>query len=127
MSIRPIARGLHVCEMLVTEKGTNNVSLINAFSRRHVGAFPSTPQRFGVYSLLSGGLGAVTMRVQVSRIEDPDFVYERSMVVVFEDRVQEVQFVLRLSDVVFPKPGQYSVVLSADGEWIAETRLKVAA
>jgi hypothetical protein len=126
MSIRPVARGLQACEVVVVETGTNNVSLINCFTRRHVGAFPSPPMRFALYSLLSGGLGAITMTVEISRIEDTKLVYRRSMVVMFEDRVQEARFVLRLADVAFPEPGVYSVVLFADDEWIAQTRLTVA-
>ena len=119
MSIRPTARGLQVCEQVIVEAATNNVSPISCFTRRHVGAFPSAPMRFAIYSLLSGGLGAVTMRVEIGRIEDTRLVYRRSMVVVFEDRVIESRFVLRLTDVVFPEPGIYSVVLFADDEWIA--------
>ena len=65
------------------------------------------------------------MKVEISRIEDSQFVYQRSMVAMFGDRVQAVRFVLRLTEVVFPTPGDYSVVLSADDEWIAETRLEV--
>ena len=126
MSIRPVARGLQVCEQIVVEAGTSNVSLVNCFTRRHVGVFPSPPMRFALYSLLSGGLGAVTMAMEISRIEDTKLVYRRSMVMVFEDRVQEARFVLRLPDVVFPEPGVFSVVLFADDEWIAQTRLAVA-
>jgi hypothetical protein len=126
MSIRPVARGLHVCEQVVVETGTNNVTLVNCFTRRHVSAFPSSPMKFALYSLLSGGLGAVTMAMEISRIEDTKFVYRRAMVLVFEDRVQEARFILRLSDVVFPEPGVYSVVLFADDVWIAQTRLSVA-
>ena len=126
MSIRPVARGIHVCEQVVVEVGTSNVSLINCFTRRHVGAFPSAPMRFAVYSLLAGGLGAVTMTVEISRLEDTRLVYRRPMVMVFEDRVQEVRFVLRLAEVVFPEPGAYSVVLFADDEWIAQSRLGIA-
>jgi hypothetical protein len=125
MSIRPVARGLHVCEQVVVEVGTNNVSLINCFTRRHAGAFPASPMRFALYTLLSGGLGAVTMVVEISRMEDTRLVYRRSMVVVFEDRVIESRFVLRLTGVAFPEPGIYSVVLFADDEWIAQTRLAV--
>ncbi|HKB04694.1 MAG TPA: hypothetical protein VKD90_20895 [Gemmataceae bacterium] len=124
--MRPVARGLHVCEVVVVEAGTSNASLVNCFTRRHAGTFPSAPMRFALYSLLSGGLGAVTMKVEISRIEDTKLVYRRSMVVLFEDRVQEVRFVLRLTDVVFPEPGIYSVVLFADDEWIAQTRLVLA-
>ena len=126
MSVRPVARGLFVCEQVIVEAGSNNVSLINCFTRRHAGTFPSAPMRFAVCSLLAGGLGAVTMRLEISRIEDTKLVYRRSMVTVFEDRVQEARFVLRLTDVIFPEPGVYSVVLFADDEWIAQTRLTVA-
>ena len=126
MSIRPVARGLHVCEQVIVEAGTNNVSLINCFTRRHVGTFPSPPMRLAVYALLSGGLGAVTMRVEISRLQDTKLVYHRSMVVIFEDRVSEVRYILRLTDVVFPDPGDYSVVLFADDEWVAQTRVAVA-
>lgn len=125
MSIRPEARGLVVCDRIDVDPNSKNVSLVNCFSRLHVGQFPSAPVNFGVYSALTGGLGRVVMRVMVSRLPDNRLAYSRDLPVEFKDRVEETRFVLRLQQVVFPEPGQYVVELLADGEWVAQSVVSV--
>ena len=38
---------------------------------------------------------------------------------------REVHVFLRISDLVFPIPGQYQLILLVDGEWVAHRRLRV--
>jgi Family of unknown function (DUF6941) len=125
VSIPPVARGLHLCEQVIIDPGTSNVSLIRCFTRKHVPRFPTPPVRFALYATLTGGLGHVKMRVMLSRLEDNRLVYSRDLPVTFQDRVREVRFILHLSDVVFPDPGQYVIELLADGEWTAQTVIEV--
>lgn len=127
MSIIPQARGLIVCDRIDVDPISRNVSLINCFTRMRAGPFPSPARKFAVYAALTGGLGQVKIRVMVSRLADNRLVYSRDLPVEFRDRVEEVRFVLRLQEVVFPEAGQYVAELLADGEWVAQSVVNVTA
>ena len=43
MSQRPVVVGLLLCESLIVEEGTHNVTLVNCFSKRKAKRFPSEP------------------------------------------------------------------------------------
>jgi hypothetical protein len=54
---RPIALGLTICEKIIVEEKTRNVTLVSCFSKLIVEGFPSPSQRFAVYAVLTDGLG----------------------------------------------------------------------
>ena len=126
MNFRPIARGLFVCDQVTVDPATHDITLINCFTRKRVTRFPSPLLRFSVFTALTGGLGPVMMRVMVSRVVDNRVVYWRDHRAVFRDRVIETRFILRVTDVQFPDPGQYVVEILADGEWVAQTTISVS-
>ncbi|HEX3149105.1 MAG TPA: hypothetical protein VHR66_13595, partial [Gemmataceae bacterium] len=100
-------------------------SLINCFTRLHVGKFPSSKKEIAVFAALTGGFGEVKKRVMVSRVLDNQIQYLQDFPVHFLDRVDEARLVVRVRGLVFSEPGQYAVELLADGEWIAQTVLTV--
>lgn len=55
----PTVIGLVVCEQVVVEKNTDNLSLINCFTIKKVAAFPSDPQKFAVVAFMTDGLGDI--------------------------------------------------------------------
>ena len=57
----PSSVGLFLCERTITEEHTHNLTAVNQFSRWRVETFPSPPQRFSVFALLTGGLGNVKL------------------------------------------------------------------
>jgi hypothetical protein len=125
MKLTPTARGLFVCERVDVDRHHRNVSLINCYTGLHVGSFPSKPREFAIFAGLTGGFGLVNMRVMVSRLSDNHVVYSGVVPVEFRDRVEEVRFILRVKNVVFPGPGIYAVELLAEREWVAQTTLNV--
>jgi hypothetical protein len=126
MKFLPTARGLLACEQVIVQPKTNIVTLTNCFTKKRVPVFPSPPLKFAVFAALTGGLGKVIMKVMVSRLDDNRMVYSRNLPTEFRDRIIETRFVLRLTDVVFPDPGEYVVELLADGEWVAQTVIKLS-
>ena len=122
----PIALGLSLCETFVVEEGTSNVSLINTFHRRHVERFPSPPQQFGVYAVLTSGLGDATIELVINRLDTDEEIYVRRFPWHFSDRLMEVRILYRIKYCSFPKAGVYQATLLVDGDWIAHRRFQAA-
>ena len=125
VSIRPIVRGVMLCERVIVEDGTHNVSPINVFTRRWVNGFPSSPLQFDVFPLLAGGKGRVRITVRVSRGDTLESILARNDTIDFADKLQEVRFIRRFTGCVFPVPGRYQAELVADNDLIAMTTFDV--
>ena len=125
MAETPMARGLIVCEQIIVDHHSRNISLINRYSGWNVERFPSAPQRFSVFALLTNGSGSCTMKVVISRMIDDEVVYERRMPLYFPSPVVEVPFTLRITQCEFPEAGNYVVQLFAQDELIADTVLRI--
>lgn len=95
MSIRPVARGLFLCEHVQLPPDSKNYSLSNCFNGLRVPKFPSPPFDFNVFAVLTGGLGVVRIWLIVSRLQDNSTIYSRQFPVKFIDRVAEVRFSVR--------------------------------
>jgi hypothetical protein len=123
MSQRPVAIGLLVCEQVIVEENTGNVTLVNCFRRRKVAGFPADPFPFVVFAILTDGSGQITLEVRIERLDTLDEVYQVSHTIRFPDPLQEVRCVIRLRDCSFPVAGPYQVTLLADNEPIAQRRI----
>jgi hypothetical protein len=122
---RPVALGLTLCESVIIEEGTKNVSLINCFTGLKVAGFPSTPRPFCVLAALMDGKGDGTIDVMLTRLDSDDVVYELRRRAHFPDRLTEVRVLFRINECSFPAPGWYDVTLLVDGEWVAQRRVRV--
>ena len=125
MDEQPVALGLMVCEKVIVEERTHNVSLINCFISMKVETLPSEPRRFDVFAALTNGFGDVNLEVVIERLDTWEPVYRRVQSVRFVDRLQEVRFILRISNVSFPVAGAYQVTLSADGDLLAQHEMRI--
>jgi hypothetical protein len=91
-----------VCEQVIVEKLTDNVSLINCFTRRLVGQFPSQPVKFAVVAFLTDGFGDIPLDVVILRLDTEEEVFRESRQVRFVDRLQEVRFLISRQQLLFP-------------------------
>ncbi len=121
----PVVRGLTICEKVIVEEGTKNVTLVSTFTKLVVGEFPSPPQRFAVYTVLTEGEGAGTIDLVVTQLETSEKVFEGSLPVRFSDRLTELRILFRVTTCIFPEPGTYQITLLLDGEWLAQRSLRV--
>jgi len=121
----PVAVGLLVCEKLIIEKGTDNVTLVNCFNERRVRQFPSEPLSFVLYAILANGLGDIALTIAVQSLEDYEDVKRFTKVFRFTDPLGEFRCTVNLRDIVFPAAGAYQVGLLADGEFVAHKRITI--
>lgn len=122
----PIALGLTICERVIVEKDTENVSLIGLHTRTFVERLPGRIPPFCVSSTLTGsdGSGNVDLRIQLIRTMEVVNSYRQT--VYFPNRLTEMRVIFRLNQCDAPEPGLYQVQLLVDDEWLAQRRFEVA-
>ena len=59
---RPSAVRLTLCQVVIVEEQTRNVTPVNGFSRLAVEKLPSDPHEFIVFAILTDGLGPMTLK-----------------------------------------------------------------
>ena len=125
MAQRPNAVGLFLCEQVIVEEGTGNVTLVNCFTYRKVRQFPSERSSFVVFFLLTDGFGPVPVQVVIQRLDTLDEIYKYSRVLQFTSPLQEARCTLRVQGLSFPVPGSYEVTLFAGGDPIASRKVRI--
>ena len=124
MAKLPVAVGLSLCEQVVIEDKTHNMTLVNCFSHRTLDNFPSeTP--FTVFALLTGGFGEMPLDVVVQELDDFDEIYRISLPARFASPLRTLRCTGRVRDCSFPQPGHYLVSLLAGGEIVAQRKLQL--
>lgn len=125
MNELPILRQLLVCEKLIIERDSNNVSLINCHSIRRAGRFPTPPISFAVYGLLTDGYGSFTIQLEITRLETADLIFRRMFPMTFADRLRGQDLACRISDLVLPAAGKYEILLSVNQELLGITSIEL--
>jgi hypothetical protein len=125
MNQPPIAIGLSLCEQVVIEEKTRNLTLVNCFNHRRVSRFPSEEISFIVLALLTDGLGDMTIDLVIYRSDTMEEVFRRSNQVQLASPLNEYRLRVGVEKCSFPTAGSYHVSLLADNELIAQRRLKV--
>src|SRR5688572_13316982 len=105
MAELPITRGVFLCENVIVEAGTRNVSLINCFTKRFVDVFPSPPQHFNVFAIIIDGHGTMPLRLLVLDLKDDRLLFEFTGTVRYTSPLQELRTLIPVSNLVFPTAG----------------------
>jgi hypothetical protein len=122
---RPNAVGLMLCQQVIIEEKTRNVTLVNNFTRLQLRTFPSRGQQFVAHAMLTDGLGEVNFGLHVSRVDTLEEIALRSWRIRFTDPLRQVHVVVRLPNFSFPAPGRYAFSLEVEREEISECVLTV--
>ena len=122
----PLSIGLTLCNSLIIEEGTRNLTYVGTFSGFRAADFPFTPAPFYVVSTLIGGHGEGELTLTVTHQATDDELFALRRRLSFPDRLMEVKAVVRLGNCEFPEPGAYLMTLLKDGEWVAQRRFQVA-
>ena len=123
----PIVLGLTVCEKAIVEEGTRNVTLVSTFTKLLVDEFPTSPQKFSVYVVLTEGHGNGIINVVISSLETNREVHQTRGPIHFPDQLMEMRLLFNVTNCVFPAPGAYQLMLVLDGECLALRRIHVLA
>lgn len=123
----PVVIGLFLCEQVIIEEGTRNLTLVNCFRQRQVKQFPSESAPFTVFALLTNGIGEMPMALVIQRLDTLDEIYRRSAQVKFAGPLQEYWFRPLVQHCSFPVAGHYQACLFANHELIAQRAFAVLA
>jgi hypothetical protein len=122
---RPLALSLQVCEKVVIEAETRNLTLVNCFTQRVVESDPPEPISFIVCSNLIGGRGQMSLHVRVESLEGFDIIAERTGVISFRDPFHEIRLRVSMQEVSFPTEGGYQIVLLVDEKVVASRKIEI--
>src|SRR5436190_16945310 len=101
---RPTAVGLTLCRLVIVEEKTQNVTLVNSFQRLEVDVFPSPAAPFYVYTVLTDGMGEVTLNLVVSQCDTLDDIYTRSFNATFRSPLRQSRLYWQVRSCSFPAP-----------------------
>jgi len=125
MSQRPGVIGLLLCEQVIVEEKTRNITPVNCFTSRTVEQLPSETFPFIVFAILTDGAGEISLEVIIQRLDSLDEIYRSSLSFRFTNPLQEVRCIFRIRDCSFPVSGYYQVTLLADNESVAQRKFRI--
>jgi hypothetical protein len=125
MPQRPTVLSLTICEKVIVEAGTQNITLVSCFRGLRVDGFPSPPQRFCLFAVLTNGHGEVIIDWHLERLDALTTVKTYQTTVRFTDRLQEIPVSVRLTKLSFPAAGWYQFTMFLNGEPAARRLLHV--
>jgi hypothetical protein len=122
----PMALGLTICEDMVVETPSRDVSLVRSFTGLPVEHFPANARPLCLFSALTDGFGTADLLLQVGHFSDAyEEIYRVQTNLAFPDPLRIVYYVMRLARCPLPGPGIYLFTLSANGQWLAQRSLRV--
>lgn len=121
--VAPKVLALAVCEMIVRDEVTKNLSLIGLFNTITASEFPARHDRLHVFVSLSQRHGLLPCLV---RILDPDdnSLFEAPGLVKFDNPLGVVDANFEIRGLVLPKPGIYVVEFKCQEEVLLTRRFE---
>lgn len=120
----PVVIGVTVCEQVIVEERTRNITLVNCLTRLRVQEMPSEPQRLVIHAWLTDGIGDGTIRMELLHPDTLEEIMTWEDQVSFTNPLQEFRAAFR-GELSFPVEGRYQVNLLADGASIAQRTFDV--
>ena len=114
MEPHPVTVGLMLANQVIVDRTTLNPSMVGTFTGLGVEEFPSTPQRFSVWSALTRGTGSGTIELRVFSVRTGQQIYAHRAIIYFPDLTDVVYASFRVRTIRFPQPGYYLFRLFVD-------------
>ena len=119
----PVAIGLLLCEQVIVDAKSRNLTPVNCFGMRKLDAIPGTVD-FHIVAWLADGLGEMPLRLSICRLDNLDEVFRLEHELKFSDRLRDMRFTARVRNCVIPAAGYYEVMLTVGGELVAHRRVQ---
>src|SRR5258708_26904698 len=119
MTHRATAIGMVLCEQVIVEEGTHNVTPVNCFNYRELDELPGAITFF-VLAWLADGEGEMSVEIVVERLDTLEDIYRFAKKAVFKDRLRDTRCMARIRDCSFPMAGQYQVPFMVDRDLVAQ-------
>ena len=125
MATVPIAAGMTLCDYVIFEEKSRKPTLVGCFTTLRIRQFPRRLQPFSLFATLSDGLGDVTIDLVATHLETGEEVFSFHRKARFDDPLADRHWHLRVNNFDVPEPGSFQFMLTGNGEWIAQRRLRI--
>jgi hypothetical protein len=125
VSITPVAKALYLCDGHIGFP-SQKTDLMGIFNAIRPPQYPYRQKQLLMFAQLLGGLGQVPFYIDIRFAADGTLVHStKARLLNSPDRDTVVQMVYTSGACVFPHPGIYLVELACNGQWVADTKLKL--
>ncbi len=129
MDMQPLAHAMVLCDEVWNDRSTGKNFLLGTFSSIAAHNFPCQHPQIHVYVVISDCRGVTPIALRLLYL-DPDQtsdkeLLETKMEVNAPHPLATGELVFKLSNVVFPQPGEYRFQLQCEGSSLTERRLVV--
>ena len=124
-AIVPIAKSLYLCDGTIgmANQKTDIMGLFNSIRPLN---YPHVQKHFVVFAQLLGGLGQIPFYIDVRSATDGSQVHSTTAKLLqFARRDQLIQMAHSIHNCRFPQPGIYLVELICQGQWVADTTIRL--
>ena len=125
MSVKPVAVGLVVCELVVVDDKTRNITAVSCFSRRVVEVPLAWMPPFFVVVALADGQGTMPAQLVIERLDTLESTYERAFQLRMDDSLRDLSVSFRVQAQAIPVFGFYQAQFLVDGEMLAQKRFSI--
>jgi len=122
---KPRALAMVICEMVMRDEATKNVSLVGLFNRLTGPGLPMAHNRLHVFVSLTDGHGKQPFCLQC-KAPDETVVLEAKGDIAFEDPLAVADLNIEIRGLVFALPGNYVFEFWCGGELLSMRRFSVA-
>jgi hypothetical protein len=122
----PTAVGIVLCERVLVDESTQNVTPVECFNLRLL-VISTIPGDSGFFALawLADGEGEFSAEIIIRRLDNGEEIYRFEKTLAFKDRMDDARFLARVRGCTFPVAGYYEFVLVIGGELIASRRFRI--
>jgi hypothetical protein len=120
----PVAIGIALCDQVIIEEVTHNVTPVNCFNARALDAVPGQTTFF-VLAWLANGMGEMMAEVVIERLDTLEQIYRDQKKIVFGNRLSDSRFVARVRSCKFPVAGYYELSLIMNREVVAHRKFRI--
>ena len=115
--IKPGKEAMLVCDLIITETGTNKKSLIGIFEHISAAQVPFRHESLSVYVKFTGALGEYQFKLELVDLHTNEVV-GRGMTnsLKITDKLSSYELVFNLKGLVFKNAGKYEFRISANDE-----------
>lgn len=124
MSHVPTAIGILLCDRVIVDESSQNVTAVDCFNVRRLDSIPGESTFFAL-AWLAGGEGELSAEILINRLDTLEEVYRGAKTLTFKNRLHDARFQARIRSCMFPVAGYYEIILLIYGELIAHRKFRV--
>ncbi len=123
-AILPVVKSLWLCDDVLPDLVSGKIHLLGCFNAVRATAYPHRLGQICVVAQLAGGVGDITMRVEITKADGITTVYSSPEYPLhFQSRHSIVRPCIRIRECLFPTSGEYTVVLYCNGTFLDDRTL----